>query len=92
MSVLYLTADQVRLAQIAIIVAILGFFVIVAIVSALHSEDRPQPSPLRFADLAPRECGRCGGAGVVDMLDDWDRPIAYDVACPSCGGSGEVSV
>lgn len=53
-------------------------------------EEQPEQRP--GDEWLSEECPRCGGAGTVDVLDEWDRPQLFDAACPSCAGSGRAEV
>lgn len=71
-------------------------------VDPMRQLDYRRPEPLTLlstavdAEQAPEVaevgCRACHGTGVVDVTDDWDRPIIYDASCRVCRGTGLVEV
>lgn len=78
----------------AVLLLLLILLAIIATLGPSISGDHPAPpvNVLPPTEETTADCPRCGGTGVVDWLDDWDRPIAYDQECPACGGTGWMQV
>lgn len=95
MTTLALTPDQVTLVQVLIVVVLIAGLVLSALLTAvgagLRDHQIPDVAAIK-AEPIPDECTLCGGAGRVDLADEDDRIIAFDVTCPRCCGAGVLEL